>query len=150
MKISKIWGAAVISACLFAVSCQSSTNENQGDVNEQQSDERLDTTKITFDTVAFDFGVVEQGQKVNHAFTFTNTGEYPLVLSSVKASCGCTVPSWTKEPVAPGQKGTVEVEFNTTGRKGIQQKTVSVFANTSPKVTLLHFTANIPVEEEKK
>lgn len=105
---------------------------------------------MTFDTVAFDFGVLEQGKKVMHTFTFTNTGEYTLVLSSVKASCGCTVPTWTKEPVAPGQKGTVEVEFNTTGRKGIQQKTVSVFANTSPKVTLLHFTANIPVEAEKK
>ncbi len=150
MKISNFLGTASLAICLFAVSCQSTTSENNGEMNDQVSEEVLDTTEISFDTVAFDFGIIEQGKKVTHSFPFTNTGKFPLVLKSVKASCGCTVPSWSKEPIAPGATGMVEVEFNTTGRKGIQQKTVTVDANTSPHINLLHFTAEIAAPETKE
>jgi len=105
-------------------------------------------TSIEFDQTEFDFGEVTQGDTVTHTFTFTNTGENDLILSSVKAGCGCTIPSWTKEPVKPGKKGTVEVLFKTSGRKNAQHKTVTVKSNTDPEVTKLKFTAFVLKKEE--
>lgn len=150
MNVFKFLGTVALATIFFAVSCQSNSNESKGEVIGDELEEVQDTTEMLFDTIAHDFGIVEQGNKVSHSYTFTNSGAFPLVLKSVKASCGCTVPSWTKEPVAPGAKGTVEVEFNTTGRKGMQHKTITVAANTSPRITLLNFTAEIAVPAVKK
>jgi hypothetical protein len=76
----------------------------------------------------FDFGKIPQGKPVTHEFKFTNTGKVPLVLSSVNASCGCTTPEWTKEPIAPGKSGSVKATFNAAGA-GAFSKTVTVNAN---------------------
>jgi len=84
---------------------------------------------MTFDKTEHDFGRIAQGTQVEHLFTFTNTGEAPLVLSDAKASCGCTVPTFTKDPIAPGEKGEMLVKFNGSGQN---QRTipVNVTANT--------------------
>lgn len=84
---------------------------------------------MTFDKTEHDFGRIAQGTNVEHLFTFTNTGEAPLVLSDAKASCGCTVPTFTKDPIAPGEKGEMLVKFNGSGQN---QRTipVNVTANT--------------------
>lgn len=84
---------------------------------------------MTFDKTEHDFGSIPQGTNVEHLFTFTNTGEAPLVLSDAKASCGCTVPTFTKEPIAPGETGEMLVKFNGSGQN---QRTipVNVTANT--------------------
>ncbi len=92
---------------------------------------------IELEETEYNFGTVIQGEKVAHSFVFTNTGDGNLVISNVKASCGCTVPKWTKEPVKPGKTGTIELVFDSSNRDGKQTKTAKVYSNTSPNITEL-------------
>ena len=90
-----------------------------------------------------DFGDIQPGAVVRHTFEFTNTGKSPLLIQDATASCGCTTPSWTKEPVAPGAKGTIEVQFDSHGKIGMQNKSVAIRANTQPSVTTVLIKANV-------
>lgn len=106
------------------------------------------TTKILFETLEYDFGTIASGEKVTHIFTFTNTGEAPLILSNAKGSCGCTVPSWPKEPVLPGEQGTIEVTFDSKNKSGHQSKRVTLTANTDPAQTFLTIRGKLIKSEE--
>lgn len=86
----------------------------------------------------YDFGKAKEGDIVEKSFAFKNTGESPLIISNITASCGCTTPEWPKEPIAPGAESNIMVRFNTTGKPGQQNKTVTITANTEPSVTELH------------
>ncbi len=88
----------------------------------------------------FNFGTITEGDTVEHVFRFKNTGEFPLIINNVTASCGCTTPEWPREPVAPGASSSVRVRFNSRNKGGVQNKTVSIYANTNPSVTDLAFT----------
>ena len=80
--------------------------------------------------VTHDFGDIKESDgSVSHIFTVLNNGELPLVISRVIASCGCTTPEWTKEPIAPGKTGDVKVTYDTAGRPGSFTKTISVYSN---------------------
>ena len=93
---------------------------------------------ITFDSMAYNMGQIPQGTMVEKTFRFTNTGGSDLLISDVRGSCGCTVGrSWPKKPLRPGGSGEVTVTFNSEGRSGKQEKTVSVIANTAPPTTML-------------
>lgn len=96
-----------------------------------------------FETTDHDFGTIPAGTKVDYTYTFTNTGTADLLISDAKASCGCTVPSYTKEPVKPGGTGEVQVVFDSTGKSGNQQKTVTLTLNTEKGTETLNFKANI-------
>lgn len=100
-------------------------------------------TTIAFEEAAFDFGKITQGEKVEHTFKFTNTGNEPLVVVSAKGSCGCTVPQWPKEPVAPGASGEIFVVFNSEGKSGTQHKQVSIVANTEPATTFIAISGEV-------
>jgi len=80
---------------------------------------------------------VDQGEKVNHVYKFKNTGNEPLIISNAKGSCGCTVPSWPKEPIPVGGTGEIAVQFDSKGKKGNQSKRVTLTANTDPAQTFL-------------
>lgn len=85
---------------------------------------------VSFDSEEHNFGKIkEQEGKVTFKFTFINTGSEPLILNDVKASCGCTAPDWSKEPVLPGKKGHISVTFDPEGRPGNFTKTISVSSN---------------------
>lgn len=101
----------------------------------------LPKTRIAFEEPHYDFGMLKEGEKVRHTFTFKNTGDHPLVISDVRASCGCTVPSYSKNPVAPGQSGTIEVEFNTRNQKGKNNKNIIVFSNAERDRVSVGFSA---------
>ena len=101
--------------------------------------------KIKFDKETFDFGVIIQGEKVSHIFKYKNTGGSDLIIREVKASCGCTVVKFSKDPLPPGQEGTVEVVFNSERRKGMQHKTVFLWANTQPNRNEVSITAEVVV-----
>jgi Protein of unknown function (DUF1573). len=89
---------------------------------------------FTFDKKEHDFGnISESGGEVECVFIFTNTGDSPLTITQVTASCGCTAPSWTKEPVAPGKQGYINAKFNPKGRSGNFSKVLAVYSNGSPK-----------------
>lgn len=85
--------------------------------------------EMSFTETEFDFGTIEKGTPQEHVFTFTNTGKAPLVITNASSSCGCTVPTYTKEAIAPGEKGELLVKFNGSGQNQVT-KTVTVTANT--------------------
>ena len=117
----------------------------------QVTDSDTPTTSITFKEYAHDFGTIDEGDVEIHIFEFTNKGDEPLILDKCKGSCGCTVPQCPKEPIAPGATGTIEVKFNSKGKKNSQTKKVTVTANTDPVQTILTITAQVtpaPVEDE--
>lgn len=93
--------------------------------------------KIVFEKPNHDFGEIVEGAKATHTFTFTNEGTAPLVLTMVRASCGCTTPSWTKEPIKPGEKGTIVAEFNSQNSPGAFNKSISVWTNAGDQMTVL-------------
>ena len=105
------------------------------------SSELLDKTSITFDAMEHDFGVIDEGDKVEHIFNFTNTGSEPLILEKCKGSCGCTVPECPKEPILPGDTGEIKDVFNSKGKKNKQTKKVTITANTEPIQTILTIKA---------
>ncbi|MBK1441507.1 DUF1573 domain-containing protein [Parapedobacter sp. ISTM3] len=92
---------------------------------------------------AYDFGKIKEGEKVEHEFKFTNTGTSPLIISNVQASCGCTTPEYSKNPIAPGDEGMVKVVFNSAGQLGKQHKVVTVMSNASSPNTLLHLRGEV-------
>src|SRR5258708_18893302 len=98
---------------------------------------------IEFDKTSYDFGAIKEGQKVSHTYQVKNTGAAPLIIQNAQPSCGCTVPDWTKTPIPAGGTGYVKAEFDSKGKTGIQDKTITVTANTWPKVTMLRFKAQV-------
>ncbi len=98
---------------------------------------------LTFARNEHDFGKVREGEKVGCIFTFQNTGTTDLVITSAITSCGCTVPKYDNRPISPGETGHMEVIFDTSGRYGIQTKTVTVKSNASMPVILLMIKAEV-------
>ena len=101
--------------------------------------------KIKFDKETFDFGVIIQGEKVSHTFKYKNTGGTDLIIREVKATCGCTVAKFSKDPLAPGQEGTIEVVFNSEHRTGMQHKIIFIWSNTQPDRNNVSITAEVVV-----
>ena len=105
---------------------------------------------MSFEEEVYDFGDITQGEKVVHIFKFKNTGKTDLVITSAQGNCGCTVPSYPKNPIAPGGADVVEVSFDSNGKKGNQHKTVTLVANTYPSTTVIAIKGNVIAPEEKK
>jgi hypothetical protein len=85
-----------------------------------------------------DFGTVEESGPIGYEFMFTNTGNAPIIITDVRASCGCTTPSWPKEPIAPGGKGVIKAEYNTTGRIGVFNKSITITSNATEPSKILY------------
>ena len=92
---------------------------------------------MKFEEKLFDFGVIKQGDVVEHTFVFQNMGTLPLKITSARGSCGCTVPKYSKEEVRPGAKGEVFVRFNSAGKMGMQNKTVTLVTNALTSKTVV-------------
>lgn len=90
----------------------------------------------TFDSQTYDFGKIKQGVPVTHEFKFTNTGKVPMIITNVQASCGCTTPDWTKNPVPPGGQGFIKATFNA-GTMGNFNKSITVTSNVENGYTQL-------------
>ena len=98
---------------------------------------------MTFNNAEFDFGNVKEGEKVEHTFKFKNTGKEPLVISNAKGGCGCTVPSWPREPIAPGKSSEIKVVFNSQGKAGKRNQAVTITANTEPATTTIRLVGEV-------
>lgn len=112
------------------------------------------TTSIEFSETTFDYGTITEGEKVEHIYKFKNTGKEPLVISNAKGSCGCTVPDWPKDPIAPGDAGEIKVVFNSKGKGSVegskQNKRVTVTANTDPVNTYLNIKGTVKKDPNAK
>lgn len=108
-------------AAVYAQQVPQPTTLNKNEV-------KTDAAVFSWENTTHDFGKVKQGTPVTHEFKFTNTGKVPLVITNVQASCGCTTPAWTKEPVMPGGQGFIKATYNAASA-GAFNKTVTVTAN---------------------
>ena len=105
---------------------------------------------ITFEKTEHDFGKINEADgRVSVDFVFKNEGMTPLVLSNVRASCGCTTPKWTKEPVEPGQKGVITVTYNPNGRPGRFQKTVTITSNATEATKRVYIKGEVIPKQAK-
>ena len=105
-------------------------------------------TTIKFNELEFDFGTIKQGDIKVHDFVFRNTGKEAFRIASATGSCGCTVPKYPQEPIGVGQEGTINVQFNSTGKMGMQTKTVTINGNSDPAPIRLIIKANILSAEQ--
>lgn len=96
-----------------------------------------------------DFGQITQGEVVSTSFRFKNVGKSDLIISSAQGSCGCTVPDWPKEPIKPGAEGVIEVTFDSNGKTGKQNKTITLVANTMPNTKVIALKGEVLVPEKK-
>ena len=139
---------SVLFVAILSVFAFSSCKDNAADkVNEENvaAAEARDAESgkfpiMTFEEGQYDFGTIEQNTPVEHVFKFKNTGDAPLMIVNAKSSCGCTVPEYTKEPVAPGESGELLVKFNGAGQNQVS-KTVTITTNTKAGVETLTIKA---------
>lgn len=137
-----------IVAALSLLACKTSDKKQDGQQSredfvkdsiaaEQKQKAMNDTANFTslqwLDSIFTDLGKVEEGKVVEVAYRFKNSGDKPLVIVSVTASCGCTVPEKPEAPIAPGEEGVIKAKFDSKGRKGPNEKHIYVDANTKPK-----------------
>jgi len=137
-----------IAAVAILAACTNNSAQKATGVDESANE---DTTAgavqalgvIEFESSAFDFGTVKEGVVVDHAFKFKNTGKAPVILAQVSASCGCTTPSYTKEPILPGKEGEVKVSFDSHGQVGVQQKIITISSNAENNVTTIQLKGTV-------
>jgi len=111
-----------------------------------QENQAVVADSIVFDKVEHDYGTIEKGGDGNCVFTFTNQGQKPLVLSNVRASSGCTVPKWPREPIAPGEKGEIKVKYNT-NITGNFNKTITVNSNAANSMVRLRVKGQVVAKQ---
>ena len=143
----------LLNACSNAPKADDSSNSGAGEVSPELMENpatAADPTKkpeafavMTFKTMEHNFGDILENQKVETTYEFTNTGKVDLLISNCSAMCGCTVPDWPREPIKPGEKGSIKVVFDSAGKSGTNNKIVTVYANIESKTLELKFSANV-------
>jgi len=139
------------------VQCGESENKSVGTevidipTNEDGSVIADELPVIDFSEKTFEVGKITQGEIITHTFSFTNTGEAPLLIATVDGSCGCTVPrSYPTGKIMPGEGGEIEVEYNSDGKAGKQNVSIIVSANTVPAATQLLIKTEVVVPDNMK
>ncbi|MBV6439123.1 MAG: DUF1573 domain-containing protein [Haliscomenobacteraceae bacterium CHB4] len=148
---ARIRESAAASSALTTSGGLSAANGTSGNIpgtNLNSTVSNQPTTTIEYENPKYNFGVVDEGEVVTHVYKFKNTGKEPLIISNAKGSCGCTVPTWPKEPIPPGGSGELKVEFNSKGKPGPQSKRVTVTANTTPTETFLEIAGEVRGKEQ--
>jgi hypothetical protein len=145
----------VISLSILTSSCNRSGEGNNllpSDIvknpNTASGNSETEMPAIEFENDFYDFGKIIQGEKVAYSFKFKNTGSTDLIITKVSSSCGCTVGDFPSVPIKPGQSNKIEVKFDSEGRRGFQNKTVTVLSNAQPSTTLLRIKAQVILPEE--
>ena len=133
---------AIIAMGIIVSFAQTGQNGKKN-ISSTSSDDSKPTTvqpDFLFEMESHDFGNIAEGTQATYEFKFINTGKEPLIISNVQASCGCTTPQWTSEPIAPGKSGKITVTYNSTDRPGPFTKTVTVTSNakSTPKVLTIN------------
>lgn len=141
---------------LALVSCNSSSDEKtittdlvNSPLTANSNAEKVLTPNIEMLETSYNFGEIQQGESVTHDFILKNTGDADLIISAAKGSCGCTVPEWPKTPIAKGEEAAIKVTFNSAGRSGKQNKTVTLVTNAIPNTKVLTINGNVIVPQNK-
>jgi hypothetical protein len=107
------------------------------------TDTKPSSVVMKFEKEEHDFGTIRQGDKVEYEFVFENTGNEPLIISQAQGSCGCTVPEYPKNPMKKGEKGVIKVTFDSAGKMGWQDKTITLTTNAPDSPKVLHIKGTI-------
>ncbi|MFA4851927.1 MAG: DUF1573 domain-containing protein [Bacteroidales bacterium] len=127
--------------CLFLFAAISVT-KGQTENTQTNVQENPNAPEITLDKTVHDYGTIKKDADGSCEFTFKNTGKEPLVLSNVKSSCGCTVPSWSKDPILPGKSGVIKVVYDTK-KVGPISKTITVMSNAKTNPVVLSIKGTV-------
>jgi hypothetical protein len=134
----------ILTLTFFAACSSPESQDSEMDASVIETDNQaIKEPEMSFEHQTHDFGKITEGESVEHTFKFKNTGVGDLVISSCTASCGCTVPQWPREPIAPGKSGEIKVVFNSAGKGGLVSKDITILANTNPVKTVLQIKVDI-------
>lgn len=152
--MKKIVYSFLVLFALFVISCKENAaskvaTENAAVTNDSSTAKAGPV--ISFDKTSHDFGTINEGDNVTTTFSFTNTGDADLIIVDARGSCGCTVPQYPKNtPIAPGQTGEIVVSFDSSNKPGLQQKTVTLSANTTSGREMLRIKSNVTPDPAKQ
>ena len=152
--MKRLLNLSVVLLCVFVSACKNEKADpvytdpafhpkgNLSDLvhNPVRPDGSIDSSYLpvmTFRDTLYEFGTVQEGDILTKEFTFTNTGTAPLLITEANSTCGCTIPEWPREAIAPDSSGVITVKFNTLHRTGAQLKEVTIFANTFPNQAIV-------------
>lgn len=152
---SKLFTIAIVLGAMYSFSsCKSKSTENgqvstdlvnnPASANGNEEEENIPVMLLEAET--HEFGKITEGEKVSYSFKFKNTGKADLIISDAKGSCGCTVPQWPKSPIAPGGSGVIDVTFDSRGKSGMQNKTVTLITNAIPNTKILTITGEVSAQ----
>lgn len=149
----------VLVLSLLLYSCESSTDAdidkklagklsaelvtNPASLEKQNSKSSNEIGHLSFKDTVHEFGRIHEGEVIEYEFSFTNSGKKNVLITKAEASCGCTIPTYPKEPIAPNESGMIKVEFNSSGKFGHNEKTIDITTNASPSVYVLKIIADI-------
>jgi len=135
--MKRLFIALGLTAALILSSCKENASSKVNTENVEVAAERDMQAKnlpvMNFEKTEHDFGTITQGTPQETVFNFTNTGNAPLIITNATSSCGCTVPKFSKEPIMPGDSGTIEVKYDTS-RIGGFSKTITIYSNANQKL----------------
>ncbi len=150
----------IVASTLLISSCKNEKNAQDDDLldtdliqNSNSAEGTVNTDKapvMLFERDIHDFGEIIQGEIATTEFKFSNTGKSDLIIASARASCGCTVPEYPKEPIKPGESGVIKVSYNSEGRKDAFNKTVTITANTIPNENRMKVKGIVVVPKDKQ
>ena len=148
----KIINSFIVALIIISYSCNQSASKKVNQEKAAAASESIPiTAAMTFDKVSHDFGTIEEGDTVQTTFTFTNTGKADLLIVDARGSCGCTVPKYPKNtPIKPGESGEILVSFDSSNKPNMQQKTVTISANTQSGRETLRIKAMVKADPIKQ
>ena len=130
---------SLIAAGMLFSACHSNSNSSTASTTGAGTDGPI----MKFEKETHDFGKIKPGDTVTYDFKFTNGGKSPLIITNGYASCGCTTPTWPKGPVKPGEGGIIHVKFDSKGKMGLQDKLITITANTNPAQNHMHLIGEV-------
>jgi len=131
---------SLIAAGVLLTACNQS---NSSTANNATTANAANVPVMKFEKETHDFGKIKSGEKVTYDFKFTNTGKTPLIITDAVATCGCTKPEVPHTPIKPGESGVVHVTFNSAGKNGLQDKMITITANTNPAQNMVHLIGEV-------
>lgn len=134
---------SLLTAGLLLTACNQSNQAGGVTAGNTTTATAANAPVMKFEKDIHDFGKIKTGDKVTYDFKFTNTGQSPLIITDAIATCGCTKPEWPKTPIKPGESGAIHVTFNSAAKMGLQDKQITITANTNPAQNRVHLIGEV-------
>jgi len=132
---------SLLAAGVLLAACNQ--NSGVGNATASTTANAADAPQMKFVKDTHDFGKIKTGDKVTYDFQFTNSGKTPLIITDAVATCGCTKPEWPHAPIKPGESGAIHITFNSAGKSGLQDKQITITANTNPAQNRVHLIGEV-------